>query len=488
MRHPFLLFFIAIIFFSCTTESSTNVEEEKTPEHVLSAVADESKPMVGIDMQDIRLRDTLRAIMSYSSTSYFLYRGETMGYEYELLTRLAEYLGLHLEIVVAEDMDKMFDMLQQGEGDLIAHGMTITRKRKEDFKFTKMHTSTHQTLVQRKPENWRHMKLHTIRQKLVQDPLELIGKTIHLRENSSYFQRIQNLMDEIGGEINVETVSGEYNTEDLIQMVARGEIEYTMADQNIAAINKTYNPILDISVPLSFSQRIAWVVRKNSPELLQEIDSWITDMRKKTEYYVIYNKYFKNKKAYKRRIKSDLYAANKGKVSKYDDLIKTYADSILWDWRLFASLIYQESKFDPKAKSWVGARGLVQMMPATAKELGFTKLNDPETSVKAGAKYLEKLEQMWQEIPLEERHRFVMASYNAGAGHVADARRLAKKYHADPNKWHGQVEEYLLKLSQKKYYTDEVVKFGYCRGSEPYQYVREIYQRFEHYKKFVPEG
>ncbi len=486
MKHQFLLFLIPFLFLACNNESGTKSEDKKSPERDVSAITEEPESLVNVDLKDIRERDTLRAIMTYSSTSYFLYRGQTMGYEYELLTRLANHLDLHLEVVVAEDLDKMFDMLQRGEGDLIAHGMTITRERKEDFRFTKMHTTTHQALVQRKPENWRRMKLHNIRKQLVQDPLDLIGKTVHLRENSSYFQRIQNLMDEIGGEINVETVSGEYTTEDLIQMVASGEIKYTMADHNIAAINKTYNPILDISVPLSFSQRIAWVVRKNSPELLEEINSWITSMRKKTDYYVIYNKYFKNKKAYKRRIKSDLYAANKGKISQYDDLIKTYADSINWDWRLFASLIYQESKFNPKAQSWVGAKGLVQMMPATAKELGYTNLTHPETSVKAGSKYLDKLEQSWQEIPAEERHKFVMASYNAGPNHVADARRLAEKHGGDPNKWYGEVENYLLKLSQKKYYTDDVVRYGYCRGSEPYQYVREIYERFEHYKKFVP--
>ncbi|MDZ7776534.1 MAG: transporter substrate-binding domain-containing protein [Bacteroidales bacterium] len=473
-----LLLLIPVFLFSC----NPSTEQGKSSKQKKSA---SKRRMVKVDLDDIIARDTLKAIMTYSSTSYFLYRGQAMGYEYELLKRLADHLDLHLKIVIAPDMDKMFNMLQNGKGDLIAHGMTITRERKENFRFTEEHTTTHQVLVQRKPENWRQMKLHNIRKQLVSDPLDLIGKTVHVRENSSYYDRLQNLMDEIGGEINIISVPGNYTTEDLVNQVASGKIDYTVADYNIASINKTYNPILDIDVPVSFSQRIAWMLRKNSPQLLEAINEWIVSMRKQTDYYVIYNKYFKNKKDYRRRIKSDFYALSKGKISKYDDIVKQYADTINWDWRLLSSLIYQESKFNPKARSWVGAQGLMQMMPATAKWLGYSSVSNPKTSVEAGAKYLKKLENNWQEIPEGERKKFVMASYNAGPNHVADARRLTKKYGGNPNIWYGEVDEYLLKLSSKQYFDDEVVKYGYCRGSEPYKYVREIFERFEHYKKFT---
>ncbi len=480
MKKLLLLLLIPLLMLGCkssqeeASESSSQKKEKK-----------QRKQLVKTDLDDIIARDTLKAIMTYSSTSYFLYRGQTMGYEYELLERLAEHLDLNLKIVVASDMNRMFEMLESGKGDIIAHGMTITRERQEEFRFTEEHTTTHQVLVQRKPENWRQMKLHNISKQLVTDPLDLIGKTLHVRENSSYYQRLQNLMDEIGGEINIKTVSGEATTEDLINQVARGEIKYTVADHNIAAINQTYNPILDIDVPVSFSQRIAWVVRVNSPELLKTVNEWIKSMRKQTDYYVIYNKYFRNKKDYRRRIKSDFYALSQGKISKYDDIVKQYADTLQWDWRLLSSLIYQESKFNPNARSWVGADGLMQMMPATAKELGYDNVTNPKISLEAGVKYLKKLENSWQEIPADERKKFVMASYNVGPNHVADARRLTEKYEGDPNVWHGEVDEYLLKLSSKKFYDDEVVKYGYCRGSEPYKYVREINERYEHYKKFT---
>ncbi len=479
MKKILLLLLIPFLMLACNSATDDSAESSQKRKNQAE------KPLVKTDLDDIIARDTLKAIMTYSSTSYFLYRGQAMGYEYELLERLAKHLDLNLKIVIASDMNRMFEMLESGKGDLIAHGMTITRERKERFRFTEKHTTTHQVLVQRKPENWRQMKLHNISKQLVTDPLDLIGKTIHVRENSSYYQRLQNLMDEIGGEIDIKTVSGEATTEDLINQVSRGEIKYTVADYNIASINKTYNPILDIDVPVSFSQRIAWVVRKNSPQLLETVNEWIRSMRKQTDYYVIYNKYFKNKKDYQRRIKSDFYALNKGKISKYDDIVKQHAESLQWDWRLLSSLIYQESKFDPNARSWVGAEGLMQMMPATAKELGYNDVSNPKTSIEAGVKYLKKLENSWQEIPEGERKKFVMASYNAGPNHVADARRLTEKYGGDPNVWHGEVDEYLLKLSSKKFFDDDVVKYGYCRGSEPYKYVREINERFEHYKKFT---
>jgi membrane-bound lytic murein transglycosylase F len=487
MKHVYILFVIILVA-SCQTKKDSSDTSRPQPGDTGVLTADSRKASVETDLPQILKRDTLKAIMIYSSTSYFLYRGQPMGYEYELVERLADYMGVKLKIVVATNMNNMFEMLRTGEGDLIAYGMTVTRERQKNFLFTRHHATTHQSLIQRKPDNWRKMKLHEIKKYLVNDPLELIGKTVHVRENSSYYYRLQNLMDEIGGEINIKTVSGEVSTEELIRQVAEKKIDFTIADYNIASINKTYYPILDISVPVSFSQRIAWAVRPTSPQLHQKINQWIQLMRKETDYYVIYNKYFKNKKAYSRRIRSDLYSLESGRISMYDPIVKAQADAIGWDWRLLSSMIYQESRFDPNVKSWAGAIGLMQLMPATAKAMGFKNLRDPKTNVTAGSRYLQKLSNQWQEIPdSSERIKFVLASYNVGANHVADARRLAQKYGKNPNRWDGHVAEFLLKLDKKKFYSDESVKYGYCRGDEPYKYVYDILERYEHYRKFIPD-
>jgi membrane-bound lytic murein transglycosylase F len=230
-------------------------------------------------------------------------------------------------------------------------------------------------------------------------------------------------------------------------------------------------------------QKIAWAVRKTSPELLEEVNSWIRKMKKKTDYYVIYKKYFESSKATVQRAQSNYASFSSNNISPYDDLLKEGAAKVGWDWRLLASIVYQESKFQEDAESSRGAYGLMQLMPATAIQFGAKEFCNPKESIKAGTNYLVWLDKLWaKKIPNEEeRVKFILASYNAGQGHVLDARRLAVKDGKDPQDW-SQVEYYLLNKSQPSFYKDPVVKSGYCRGEEPVKYVKEVIIRFEQYK------
>lgn len=446
-------------------------------------------PQVERDLAEIKEEGVIRAIAIYNSTNYFLYRGEPMGFEYELLRELTEELGLELEMVVAQNINELFDLLNSGKGDLIASGLTVTEPRRKLVAFTDYHYLTHQALVQRKPKNWRRLPGYKIDQALTSDAIELIGDTVAVPAQSSYYERLINLQQEIGGTIHLDTNVGLANTDDLIRQVMEGKIKYTVADYNIAAINKTYYPDLDIETPISFSQRIAWAVRKNSPELLRGVNEWVQGMRQKDLYYVLYNKYFKNKKSYERRVKSEFYSRNSGKISRYDSLLKRFADTLNWDWRLLGSLVYQESRFDPYAESWAGARGLMQLMPATALEMGLKNPNDPTQNLDGGVRYLRRLTKRFEEEvedPLQ-RVKFAIASYNVGLGHVLDARRLAEKYGKDPSVWDQNVEFYIRKMSSFKYYSDPVVRYGFARGEEPFHYVRDIFARYQHYRKLLPE-
>lgn len=475
---PLALF---LVFSGCEQEyTSGKIAENLHPRY--------REPQVYRDLLHIKEEGKLRAIAIYNSTEYFLYRGEPMGFEYELLEELAHHLNLELEMVVAKNVNELFDLLNKGEGDIIASGLTITEPRKEIVSFTDYHYVTHQALVQRKPDNWRRLPRYAIDKHLVSDVIELIGDTVHIPKHSSYYQRLQNLQQEIGGKIYIDTAVGEANTDDLIRKVVEGEIKYTVADYNIASINKTYYPILDIETPVSFSQRIAWAVRKNSPELLKAINEWVVKMRKKDLYYILYNKYFKNRKSYKRRIQSEFYSKTSGKISPYDSLFRQFSDSLRWDWRLFSSMVYQESRFDPAATSWVGAVGLMQMMPGTAEDHGVLNPVDPYQNLEGATQYLKHLCERFEEIPDSiQRTKFVLASYNCGLGHVLDARRLAKKYRKDPNIWDGNVEDFIRKMSSYKFYTDPVVRYGFVRGEEPYHYVRDIYLRYGHYRTLLPD-
>jgi membrane-bound lytic murein transglycosylase F len=477
-------FFIVVViaFLGCSQGNKSSSEADG----VFNTKQDTIPYKTFKDLEGIKEDGVLHAITIYSSTSYFLYKGMPMGFEYELLSRLAKNLDLQLKITVAEDIDDLFDMLNNGEGDLIAYGLTITEPRKSLVSFTENHYVTHQALVQRMPYNWRSLPGYKIDKQVISNTLELINDTVWVRENTSYAQRLKNLQDEIGAEIPIEHIEGNIPTDEIIRMVVDGEIDRTIADYNIAAINKTYYPRLHIDTRISFSQRIAWAVRQNSPKLLKAINNWITKEKKLDDYYVIYNKYFKNTKSYRGRVQSDFYSKNSNKISKYDDIIKENASKIGWDWRFLCSQVYQESRFDPKAKSWAGAGGLIQLMPATAKELGVSNSFDPEENVSGGVKYLDRMRDKFEAVEdSTQKVKFTLAAFNCGAGHVFDAMRLAEKNGKNPNIWDENVEEYLLKLTDKKYYLDDVVRHGFVRGTEPYNYVRDIFLRYEHYKQFI---
>jgi len=470
---------IALVLTSCSTR------EDHRDRYLGQVLPDE----VQVDLPQIRERDTLKAITTYSATSYFIYRGEPMGWEYELLTRLAEHLDLELQIVVARNLDSMLVMLRRGDGDIIAHGLTVTKERQEVMAFAEDHTTTHQVLVQRKPDNWRQMKKHEIERELIRVPAELIGKPVHVRKGSSYYTRLLALSNEIGGDIDIQIAPGNLVTEDLIAQVAAGEMEYTVADENIAAITRTYHQNLDITTAVSLPQRIAWGLRLSSPTLIDTVSAWISAMKGGADFNVIYNKYFENRRAFVRRLKSEFFSKTGNRISEYDSLIAAHAERLGWDWRLLASMIYQESGFDPTSESWAGAKGLMQLMDKTAKQYGIENRVDPEQSLQAGTDYLDYLyNYYWSEISDSlTRIKFAMASYNVGENHVRDARRLAEKYDSQPDRWEDGVAEFLLKKMQKEYYQDEVVQYGYCRGSEPVAYVDAIFYRYNHYRKVIPK-
>ena len=440
------------------------------------------------DLEQIKASGTLRALTVYSGTSYFLYKGRPMGYEFELLERFAEYLDVDLEMIVVKNINELFEKLNNGEGDIIAHGLTITTDRKEEVSFSNHLYLTKQVLVQKKPDNWRGMSWTKLKKALVHDTIDLLGDTISIRSMTSYKERIYNLSDELGGTIHINLLSGELATDEIIEKVVNGDIKYTIADNNIASIMATYYPILDVKVLVSFSQRIAWATRHDSQNLLNATNNWLKQIKRKIDFNVIYNKYFKNKKYFRRRIKSNFYSLNNQQISPYDGLIKKHSKVLNWDWRLVASQVYQESKFDPRVSSWAKASGLMQLMPNTAKELGVTNRSDPEQSIKGGTKYLKRIWKNFEHIPDSiQRTKFAMASYNCGMGHVFDAQRLAEIEGLKKDVWDDHVETMVLKLSKPEYYNHPIVKYGYVLGLEPYNYVKQIFERYQHYVQFINE-
>ena len=207
-----------------------------------------------------------------------------------------------------------------------------------------------------------------------------------------------------------------------------------------------------------------------SPAILEEV--------RKQEAYLL------SSRSVKRRIFSPMLDRKGGIISHYDGLFQQYCRPIRWDWRLMAAQCYQESTFDPKATSWAGAKGLMQIMPSTADLLGLPRdqMYEPEPNIRAAARYLGQLENQLMDIhDRRERTNFILAAYNGGIHHIRDAMALCQRDGRNSHVW-ANVQEYVLKLAQPKYYNDPIVKYGYMCGSETADYVSKIQQRWESYR------
>lgn len=425
------------------------------------------------DLPQLKAEGEITAVTLYSSTSYFQYKMEPMGYEYDLIKDFARSEGLKLNIKVAENATRLIEMLEAGEADVVAYPIQMSNNLKENYLYCGREELTSQVLVQRANKG----------DTILKDVTQLIGKEVYVKPDTKYYERLKNLDKELGGGIHIKDIKKDtVTTEDLIAMVSQGEIPYTISDDNIARLNKTYFWNINVSLKVSFMQRSSWLVRKTSPKLAEAINAWASDKSGNHAYRALVKRYFE---LGKQPLTADLPPVKNGHISPYDELFRKHSKNIGWDWQLIASISYQESHFNPSVVSWAGAEGLMGIMPNTAKALGVTphELKDPDVGIRTGVDCLRKFRQGFSEITdPQEKIKFTLASYNAGIGHIYDAQRLAEKYGKDPKVWDNNVAEYVRLKSDPEYYNDPVCKHGYLRGSETYNYVREVMQRFEYYK------
>jgi membrane-bound lytic murein transglycosylase F len=434
------------------------------------------------DFPQIVQTDTLRVLTLNTSTSYFIYRDQQMGFHYDMISDFCRQHGLIPQIIVAENADDITNMLLNGDGDVIAYNLPVTNEMKDSFLYAGFRHISHQVLIQR------------VRQvdSMLTDVVELIGKEVTVIDNSKYFERIENLNSELGGGIIIDRAdSDSLAAEDLIRMVSSGELEFTVSDDDLAKLNQTYFRNLDVHLPISFDQRSSWMVRKDSPILADSLNSWFERTKSEPVYLRIEKRYFEETKGYSEiRQLSVNDNLNLGVISPYDVYFKRYGEQTGLDWRLLASVAYQESSFQSEGSSWAGAAGLMGLMPSTAASLGVDNNNlyDPESNIRAGSEYLRMLYDVFSPVEdLGEQLKMALAAYNGGIGHVFDARALAEKYGADPDIWDGNVERYIQLKRLEQYYNDPVCKNGYFRGDETVNYVIDVIDRWEHYKLRIKE-
>ena len=421
-----------------------------------------------VDLKQILASDTLRVATMYGATSYFLYRDEWMGLDYEMALQLATSLKLNLKVTVASSEAEMVALLQDRKVDLVAYHLAETKLLKKNFTFVFPQNQSYQVLVQ------------NMGTKALTDVAELVGKSVVVEANSVFEQRLKSLNQELGGGIDILVADDSLSTEDLVEMVGEKKIAYTLAFRNTALLYKTFYKRLDCRLEVGFRQPNGWLVRSESVQLQKSIAEWGRSADTEQLVAAISSKYWE---------KSPFFALRKvkipmGAISPYDHLFKKYAKLINWDWKMLAALSFHESRFDSSQVSWAGAVGLMQLMPRTAGSFGLTKENafNPELNIEAGVQYIKSLTLLFRKVTdKEERIKFILAGYNCGPSHIMDAMALSTKYGKDPQIWNNNVEYYLLKKSEPEFYKDPVVKYGIFRGKVTVRYVQNIMSTYDKY-------
>lgn len=456
----------------CSSEPGS----EKVSENSLPVTVEEP---VEKDLAEIRQNGVLRMITSYSSNSYFLYKGIQVGFEYELLKEFTKENDLALEVVIVGPDESPYDLLNSGEGDIIAANYTITPERRQVVKFTRPYNLVDQLVV--------------VSDDLGVEPesiSELEGIAISVRRNSSYYVRLQELKNE-GFPININVIPEDMDTESVLFQVADGAFEATVADDNIFDAASKYMNGLVKGPLIAESDTIAWAIRKNAPDLEHHLNRFLykhfrfdeNGVPKRSAFLnILRKKYFDSGSQI-----ADYFSPNyqqggqSGTISPYDDMIRQVADEFDLDWVMMTAIAAQESRFNPSSVSWAGAVGIMQVLPRFS-EISSDSLYIPEVNIREGAKILSEHLKHYSYMDSTDQWSFALATYNAGMGHVADARRLTIDHNKDPNKWE-HVSESLLKLMQRKYYQN--ARYGFTRGIETVRYVNEIMNRYNTYQTIL---
>jgi membrane-bound lytic murein transglycosylase F len=453
------------------------------------------------DWSEIQARDTLVVLTAFNSTSYFVYRGEALGLEYEFLRDFAAEHDLVFRTEVRRTAQDAFDDLARGIGDVVAARIIPTAALARRMAFTDPLYTTRPALVQRSAPpaeglhevpatilDWPEDAQVLVRARLIASPAELGDETVHVPARSPYRGVLLELSDAVTGDITVVEAQGDSATESLVRGVSRGDIELAVTQENLALLKQGYFENIEVGPVVGPVHAIALGVNRGAPRLMEVLNEWIAAKAADGTLERLHRKYFIDRRGYLARVDSEYLTSVTGRLSAYDSLFRQHAARIGWDWRLLASQAYQESRFDPRARSWAGAQGLLQLMPGTARDLRVRDVWDPHQNVDGAVRFIEQLDTRWrQEIAdSTERLKFVLASYNTGPGHVYDAQRLTDKYGGNRLIW-DDVAYWLLQKSKRPIYTDPVVRYGYSRGMEPVLYVQKILDRFDHYLQFVAD-
>lgn len=429
------------------------------------------------DLEQIKQRGVLRVLTRNSSATYFVARGAQRGFQFELAQAFADHLGVRLAMVVPPSRDALIEALLNGEGDMIAAGMSKTPARGEKVRFTHPVFTARRVFVTHR---------HTV--KLVEALEDVAQFDVHLSFASTTFQNVKEVERLTGEPLRLFDTGGDEEMEAMLQKVSDGVYEATVADRSLVELARAAGAEVAARIELGEPKPKAWAFHPAAVELAEAADAFVRKHRKSGLIRMMYARYFKAGSRFAARARDLEYRADaSGAISPYDDLFKEAGRETGIDWRLLAAVAYSESRFDPTAKSRWGAVGLMQVLPNTARRVGISRrLEDPRRNILAGARYLRRLARIFEQEGVAKRQqmRFALAAYNAGLGHIFDARKLARMTDRDPNRWFHNVEEALALKMDRRWH--EKTKYGYARASETIKYVSKIQSRYDVYVRHVP--
>lgn len=418
------------------------------------------KPTV---LDHIKRDKVLNVVLLNAPSTYYIGVDGPKGFEYDLLMAYAAHLGVELNIISANTTKEAIEFSKDPSIHITSASLAKTSERMKTFNFGPSYFEVREQVI-----CYRGMIGSG---KFPRDVEDLEGLKIIVGEDTSYSETIKSLQDD-GFDINA-TFSSQYSTEELLEQVADHTIDCTIADSNIYSLNLRYFTDIALAFTISGREQLAWVLKEGSSALETDMYSWMNSYNQTGEMtalkdhyysYVLFFDYY-DTIMFNKRIKS--------RLPKYKKLFKEAGKKHDIPWHVLAAQSYQESHWNPRAKSYTGVRGLMMLTLSTAKQVGVKNRLNAKQSVFGGAKHLKKMiKNVPKEVEGENRLKFALAAYNIGMGHVRDARVLAKKIGLNQNIW-SDLKIVLPLLSQKRYYRS--LKYGYARGREPVKYVGSIY-------------
>lgn len=423
-------------------------------------------------LQQILTSGEIVVLTRNAATAFYEAREGYLGVEFEMTKAFADYLGVTARYVIKDNVSDLFNTMKNGYGDLAAAGLTHSVERANTYLFGPTYQMVQQQLVCRRGG------------KRPNEFKDLVDITIKVPVDSSYIDQLKKIKLQ-HPEVNWEEVA-DTDTETLLEEVWQNKIDCTVADANIVAVNRRYFPELSIRFDMTQPEPLAWAMSKGSDNLQLKIEEWFDSYAKSGKLDEVMHRYYGyieqfdyvDARAYQRKIKSHLPQH----IKTFQSAAKKYDMS----WTLLAAQAYQESHWNPYAKSPTGVRGMMMLTLTTADELGINNRLDPKESILGGTNYLNNLRNRLPESVTEpDRTWLALAAYNVGMGHLYDARALAAKLNKNPDLWQ-ELSTVMPLLSKQKYY--KKLKHGYARGWEPVNYVKSIRDYQDMLEKIMKEN